>query len=104
VRPLGLSNGTFDSYVIYFSVIVPALSFGIKVSIGTSSECKDCAICWEGFVWLSGFIGLWGRWGWWIGFVLDLGVIVLHWVGDLWNYWGYVIYGASGHYEWLVVA
>jgi hypothetical protein len=31
VRPLGLGNGVFDSYVIYFSVIVPALSLGVKV-------------------------------------------------------------------------
>jgi hypothetical protein len=50
VRPLGLGNGAFDSYVIYFSVIVPALSLGVKISIGTSDNYKDCVISWEGFI------------------------------------------------------
>jgi hypothetical protein len=63
VRPLGLGNGVFDSYVIYFSVIVPALSLGVKVGIGTSGNCKDCAMGWKGFVWLLGFLDLWWRWG-----------------------------------------
>jgi hypothetical protein len=44
VRQLGLGNGAFDIYVIYFSVIVLALSLGVKVGIGTSDNCKDCAI------------------------------------------------------------
>jgi hypothetical protein len=63
VRPLGLGNGAFDSYMIFFSVIVLALSLGVKVDIGASSDCKDCAMGWEGFVWLLGFLGLWRRWG-----------------------------------------
>jgi hypothetical protein len=46
VRPLGLGDGAFNSYVIYFSVIVPVLSLGVKVSIETSGDCKDCAISW----------------------------------------------------------
>jgi hypothetical protein len=33
VRPLGLGNGAFDNYVIYFSVVVSTLSFGVNVSI-----------------------------------------------------------------------
>jgi hypothetical protein len=42
-----------------------------------------------------------------------MGVIVLHWVGDLWSCWGYVICvagggyvicGGGGRYGWLVVA
>jgi hypothetical protein len=112
MRSLGLGNGAFDTYVIYFSVIVLTLSLGVKVSIGASGDCKDCAMCWECFVSLLGFLGLWRRWAWWIGFVLCLGVIVLHWVGDLQNCWGYVIYGAGGEYVicgasgscgWLVV-
>jgi hypothetical protein len=61
VRPLGLGNGAFDSYVIYFSVIVPALSLGVKISIGTSGNYKDCVISWEGFILLRGFLGLWQR-------------------------------------------
>jgi hypothetical protein len=36
-----------------------------------------------------GFFGLWWGWGGWrIDFIFDLGVIVLHWVGDLQNCWG----------------
>jgi hypothetical protein len=58
VRPLGLGNGAFDNYVIYFSIIVLALSLGVEVYIGTSGNCKDCAISWEGFVLLLGFLGL----------------------------------------------
>jgi hypothetical protein len=63
VRPLGLGNGAFDSYVIYFSIIVLTLSLGVKVGIGTFANCTDCVIGWEGFVWLLGFLGLWQRWG-----------------------------------------
>jgi hypothetical protein len=88
VRPLGLGNVAFDSYVIYFSVIVRALSLGVKVDIGTFGNCKDCAMGWEGFVLLLGLLGLWQRWGCWIGFIFYLGVIVLHWIGNLWNCWG----------------
>jgi hypothetical protein len=57
MRPLGLGNGAFNSYVIYFYVIVLAMSLGVKVGIGTSSNYKDCAMCWEGFIWLQGFLG-----------------------------------------------
>jgi hypothetical protein len=59
VRPLGLGNGAFDCYVIYFSIIVLMLLLGVKVGIGTSGNCEDCAMGWEGFVWLLGFLGLW---------------------------------------------
>jgi hypothetical protein len=64
VGPLGVGNGAFDSYAIDFSIIVPTLSLGVKVSIGTSCNCKDCAMGWEGFVSLLGLLGLWQRWGW----------------------------------------
>jgi hypothetical protein len=83
---LGLGNGVFDCYMIYFYVVVSALSHGIKVGIRTSDDCKDCAMSWECVVLLLGFLGLRRRWWWWwISFIFDLGVIVLHWVGDLWN-------------------
>jgi hypothetical protein len=95
VRPLGLGNGAFDNYVIYFSVIVATLSFGAKVGIRTSVDYKDCGMSWECFILLLGFLGLWRRWGWWIGFIFDLGVIVLHWVGNLQNCWGYLICGGG---------
>jgi hypothetical protein len=63
VRALGLGNGDFDSYMIYFFVIVPTLLLGVKVGIGTSGNCKDCVVSWEGFILLLGFLGLWQRWG-----------------------------------------
>jgi hypothetical protein len=76
--PLGLGNGAFDNYVVYFSIIVSALPLGVEVCIGISSNCKNCVMSWEGFALLLGFLGLWRRLWWWIGFVFDLGVIVLH--------------------------
>jgi hypothetical protein len=54
LRPLGLGNWAFDSYVIYFSIIVSALPLGVQVGIGTSSNCKDCGMSWEGFILLLG--------------------------------------------------
>jgi hypothetical protein len=86
VRPLGLGNGAFDSYVIYFFVAVSMLSFGVKVGIGSPYDCKDCAMSWEGFSLLLGFSDLWRRWRRWVGFGFDLGAdVILRWVGDLWN-------------------
>jgi hypothetical protein len=34
---------------------------------------------------LLGFLDLWWKWGWWIGFSFDLGVVVSCWVSDLWD-------------------
>jgi hypothetical protein len=88
VRPLGLGNGAFDNYMIYFSIIVLALSLGVKVGIGTFGNCKDCAmglgrLCLAarvlGFVAEVGVVD-------WLHFLF--GVIVLHWVGNLQNCWG----------------
>jgi hypothetical protein len=86
VRPLGLGNGAFDSYMIYFSIIVLVLLLCVKVGIGTSDNCTDCARSWYDFILLLGFLSLWWGWRWWIGFIFDLGVVALHWVGDLWSY------------------
>jgi hypothetical protein len=86
MRPLCLCNGAFDGYVIYFSVIVSAQPLGVEVGIETSGNCKDCAMSWEGFCLLLGFLSLWQRSWWWIGFIFYLRVIVLPWVGDLWSY------------------
>jgi hypothetical protein len=61
VRPLGLGYRAFDSYVIYFSVIVSVLSLGVKISIGDSGDCKDCATNWESFILFLGFLNLWQR-------------------------------------------
>jgi hypothetical protein len=90
VRPLGLGNGAFDSYVIYYSVIVLALSLGVKIDIGSPGDCKDCAMSWEGFILLMGFLDLWKRWRRWVGFGFDLGIVVIFgWVGDDIWYHGY---------------
>jgi hypothetical protein len=35
VGAFGLSDGAFDNYAIYFSVIVSTLSLGVKIGIGT---------------------------------------------------------------------
>jgi hypothetical protein len=58
MRPHGMGNGAFDRYMIYFSVVVSALSLGVKVGIRNSGDCKDCAMSWEGFILLLGFLGL----------------------------------------------
>jgi hypothetical protein len=59
VRLFGLCNGTFDSHVVYLSVVVPALSLAFEVCIRASNDCKDCDMGWEGFVMLLGFLDLW---------------------------------------------
>jgi hypothetical protein len=55
----GLGNGAFDNYVVYFSIVISALSLGVKVSIGTSSDCQDCAVSGEGVSLLRGLLDLW---------------------------------------------
>jgi hypothetical protein len=85
VEPFGLGNGVFDSYMIYFSLIISALSLGVEISVGTSGDCEDCVVGWKGVVLLQGLDLRW-RWRRWVGFDFDLGVgVVLRWVGDLWN-------------------
>jgi hypothetical protein len=86
VGPIGLSNGAFDSYMIYFFVVISALSLSVKVGIGTSGDCEDCAMSGEDISLLWGLLDLWQRWRWWVGFGVDLGVgVIWHWVCDLWN-------------------
>jgi hypothetical protein len=74
MRPLGMGDWAFDNYVIYFSEIVSALSLGIKIGIGAPDDYKDCVVSWEGFGLLLGFLDLWRRWRWWVGFDFYLGV------------------------------
>jgi hypothetical protein len=71
VGPIGLGNGAFDNYVIYFFVVVSVLSVGVKVSIGTSDDCEDCAMSGEGLSFLLRLLDLWWRWRRWVGFDLD---------------------------------
>jgi hypothetical protein len=87
VRPLCLCNGAFDGYVVYLSVIVSVLPLGVKISVGTSGNRKDCVMGWESFALLQRFLILWRRLWWWIGFIFDLRVIAWPWVGDLWSWW-----------------
>jgi hypothetical protein len=75
VGPLGLCNGAFDGYVIYLSIIVSALLLSFKVDIGAFGDREDCVMSRESFILLLGFLDLWWRWGWWIGFDFDLGVV-----------------------------
>jgi hypothetical protein len=88
VRPLGLDNRALDNYVVYFCVIASALSLHVKIGIRAPGDCKDHAMSCESFVLLLGFLDIWRRWRSWVGFSFDLGVgVVLHWVGDMQNYW-----------------
>jgi hypothetical protein len=42
--PFDLSDGAFDSYVIYFSEVISVLSFGLEVGVAASNNYKDCAM------------------------------------------------------------
>jgi hypothetical protein len=89
VIPLGLGDEAFNSYMIYFSVIISALSLGVKIGIGAPSDYKDCDVSWESFILLLWLLDLWWSWRWWVGFGFNLrGSVAWRWVGDLRNYWG----------------
>jgi hypothetical protein len=105
VGPFGLSDGAFDNYMIYFSVVISTLSFGVEISIGTFSNCEDCAVGGEGFRLLWGFLDLWWRWWLRVGFCLDLG-LVLFGIGYVicGTAVGYVICGVCEGCGWLVLA
>jgi hypothetical protein len=84
VGPFGLCNGTFDGDMINLPIIIMMLSLGVDIGIGTSNNCKDCAVCGESVCLLRRFLDL--RWRWWIGFGFDLRVgVVWHGVCDLWH-------------------
>jgi hypothetical protein len=57
VGPFGLSNGTFDNDMINMHVIVTMMSLGVEVDVGTSGNCEDCAMGWEGVDLLRRFLG-----------------------------------------------
>jgi hypothetical protein len=113
VGPFGFCDGTFDRHVVYFSVVVLSLSLAFKVCIGASGDCEFCAMGWEGFILLLGFLDLSWRWRWCIIFSFYFGIAVLRWIGSLRNcwrvsylrsWWGYVICGTCGACGWFVVA
>jgi hypothetical protein len=83
VRLLGLCDWTFDNHMVYFSIVIPALSLAFNVYVGSLDNCEDCATGWEGFALLLGFLDLQQRWRWRDVFCPELGVPILCWVGDL---------------------
>jgi hypothetical protein len=86
VRPFGLGDRTFDDDVIDLPVVIMMLPLGIEVGIRTSGDSEDCVVGGESYILLLGFLDLWQRWRWSVGFGFDLGVGVgLRWVGDLQN-------------------
>jgi hypothetical protein len=62
VGSFGLSNRAFNNYMIYFSIVIFALSLGIEIGIGTSSNCEDCVMGGEVFGLLQRLLDLWRRW------------------------------------------
>jgi hypothetical protein len=62
VGPLGLGDGAFNGYMVYFFLVIYALSLGIKIGVGTSGDCEDCVVSGEGVILLLGFLDLWWRW------------------------------------------
>jgi hypothetical protein len=58
----------------YFSVVISALSLGVKVGVGASGDCEDCAMGGDGIGLLGRLLDLWRRW---ISFGLDLRVGVI---------------------------
>jgi hypothetical protein len=69
--------------VIDLPIIVTALSHSVKIGVGTSSNCEDCAMGGEGVGLLRRFLDLRWRRRQQIGFGFDLRVgVVWHWVCD----------------------
>jgi hypothetical protein len=59
VGPLGLSDGAFDDYMVYFPIVISVLPLGVKAGVGSSSDCEDCTVSEEGIILLLGFLNLW---------------------------------------------
>jgi hypothetical protein len=84
VGPFGLCNSTFNDDVINLLIIITTLSLSVEVGVGTSGNCKDCAVFGENVSLLRRFLNL--RWRWWIDFGFDLrGGVFWHGVCDLWH-------------------
>jgi hypothetical protein len=83
VGPFDLSDGAFDSYIFYFSIVISALSLGVKIGVGTSANCEDCDVGGKGFRLLRGFLDLWQRWWRRVGLCLGLRIgVIWHWISD----------------------
>jgi hypothetical protein len=44
VGPFGLGDWAFDNYMVNLSIVISAPSLGIKIGVGTSGNCEDCAV------------------------------------------------------------
>jgi hypothetical protein len=77
VEPFGLGNMTFNNDVIDLPVIIVMLSLGVKIGVGTSSNCEDCAMGGKIVSLLRRLLNLRWRWRWWVGFDFDLRVGVV---------------------------
>jgi hypothetical protein len=84
-----MSNGAFNSYMIYF-VVISMLSLGVKVGVGTSGNCENCAMGGERIGLLQSLLDLWRRRGSGLASVLTWGLVL---IGT-----GYVICGTTGGY------
>jgi hypothetical protein len=56
VRPFGLCDGAFDSHVVYFPVVIPALSLAFEVCVGTPIVAR--IVPWVG----KASFYCWGSW------------------------------------------
>jgi hypothetical protein len=90
VGPFGLDNGAFDNDVVNLPVIVLMLPLGIKISVGASGDCQDCAMCGESINLLWRFLDLWWRLGGGLGSILIWGLALFA--------IGYVMCGTGGGY------
>jgi hypothetical protein len=73
VGPFGLGYGALDD-MINLPIVTFELSLGIKIGVGTSDDCEDCAMGGEGIRFLRRLLSLWR---WWVGFDLDLRIGVI---------------------------
>jgi hypothetical protein len=48
VRPFGLGNGAFNSYMIDLPIIVSLLPLAIEIGVGTSCYCENYVVGGEG--------------------------------------------------------
>jgi hypothetical protein len=75
--PFGMGDRPFDGNMFDLPIIVSPLPLGVKIGVGASSDCKDCAMGGESIGLLWRLTNLWRRWWRWVG-------VVWYWVCDLW--------------------
>jgi hypothetical protein len=60
--PFSLGDWTFDSDVIYLTIIVSALPFGFNIYVGTSGDCEYSTMGGKVLRLLQRFLNLLRRW------------------------------------------